>query len=321
MIGEMIERPTQMTSRAWWHALRDAGKAFQSKNLTHHAAALTYFSVLSIFPGLIVLISLLGVLGSPDSIDGLLRIIEQLGSQSAVDTLRPPIENIVNNSGGAGIALVIGIAAALWSASGYIGGFILVANEIWEVDEDRSFFKRRPLQLLITLVMTVSVAVILLMLVLTGPLVTAIGDEIGVGDTARTIFSIVKWPLLFGAVVLIIGFLYRVAPDVRHEGFRWLFPGALVATVLWLLGSIAFSFYVANFGSYSSTYGSLAGGIVLLLWLYLTNVAVVFGAQFAAELERTANAAREPVPPGEAVAIDPAERAQDPHYSPAPTES
>jgi membrane protein len=304
----MIERPTQMTIRAWWHALRDAGKAFQSKHLTHHAAALTYFSVLSIFPGLIVLISLLGVLGSPDSIDGLLRIIEQLGSQSAVDTLRPPIENIVSNSGGAGIALVIGVAAALWSASGYIGGFILVANEIWDVDEDRSFFKRRPLQLLITLVMTISVALILLMLVLTGPLVTAIGDEIGVGDTALTIFSIVKWPLLFGAVVLIIGFLYRVAPDASHEGFRWLLPGALVATALWLLGSIAFSFYVAHFGSYSSTYGSLAGGIVLLLWLYLTNVAVVFGAQFAAELERTANAARESVPPGDTVALDPAER-------------
>jgi membrane protein len=305
---EMIERPTQMTARAWWHALRDAGKAFQSKNLTHHAAALTYFSVLSIFPGLIVLISLLGVLGSPDSIDGLLRIIDQLGSQSAVDTLRPPIENIVNNSGGAGLALAIGVATALWSASGYIGGFTIVANEIWDVDEDRSFFKRRPLQLLITVVMTVSVALILVALVLTGPLVTAIGDEIGVGDTALTIFSIVKWPLIFAAVVLIIGFLYRTAPDASHAGFRWILPGALVATVLWLLGSIAFSFYVANFGSYSSTYGSLAGGIVLLLWLYLTNVAVVFGAQFAAELERTASAARVATTPDEPVPIDPAAR-------------
>ena len=305
-----------MTARAWWHALRDAGKAFQSRNLTHHAAALTYFSVLSIFPGLIVLVSLLGVLGSPDSIDGLLRIVEQLGSQSAVDTLRPPIENIVSNSGGAGIALVIGIAAALWSASGYIGGFILVANEIWDVDEDRSFFSRRPLQLVITIVMTLSVALILLALVLTGPLVGAVGDEIGVGDTALTIFSIVKWPLIFAAVVFITGFLYRTAPATSHAGFRWILPGALVATVLWLLGSIAFSFYVANFGSYSGTYGSLAGGIVALLWLYLTNVAVLFGAQFAAELERTATAARVPTAPDEPVLIDPAERAEAPHYSP-----
>jgi membrane protein len=276
---------------------------------------LTYFSVLSIFPGLIVLVSLLGVLGSPSSIDGLLRIIDQLGSQSAVDTLRPPIENIVSNSG-AGIALIIGVAAALWSASGYIGGFILVANEIWDVDEDRSFFKRRPLQLLITVVMTVSVAVILIALVLTGPLVTAIGNEIGVGDTALTIFSIAKWPLIFAAVALIIGFLYRTAPDASHAGFRWILPGAVVATLLWLLGSIAFSFYVANFGSYSSTYGSLAGGIVLLLWLYLTNVAVVFGAQFAAELERTASAAQVATAPDEPVLIDPADRADAPHYSP-----
>ncbi len=153
-------------------------------------------------------------------------------------------------------------------------------------------------------------------LVLTGPLVGAIGDEIGVGDTAVTIFSIVKWPLIFATVVLIIGFLYRTAPDASHEGFRWILPGAIVATVLWLLGSIAFSFYVANFGSYSGTYGSLAGGIVLLLWLYVTNVAVVFGAQFAAELERTANAAQVATAPDEPVPIDPADRAEAPHYSP-----
>jgi membrane protein len=312
----VIERPTQMTGRAWWHALRDTGKAFSGKNLTHHAAALTYFSVLSLFPAMIVLVSLLGVLGSPDSIDGLLRIIGDLGSDSAVDTLQPPIENIVANSSEAGIALIIGIAAGLWSASGYIGGFIVVANEIWEVDEDRSFFKRRPLQIVITLVMTVAVAAILIALVLTGPLVSAIGDEIGVGDTALTIFSIVKWPLIVAAVILIIGFLYRTAPDANHEGFRWILPGALVATVLWLLGSVAFSFYVANFGSYSGTYGSLAGGIVLLLWLYLTNVAVVFGAQFAAELERTASAARVATAPDEPVLIDPEERSAAPHYSP-----
>ncbi len=312
----MIERPTQMTARAWWHAFRDAGKAFSAKNLTHHAAALTYFSVLSIFPGLIVLVSLLGVLGSPDSIDGLLRIISDLGSESAVETLEPPIENIVANSNEAGIALIIGIAAGLWSASGYIGGFIVVANEIWDVDEERSFFKRRPLQVLITLVMTIAVAAILLALVLTGPLLSAIGDEIGIGDTAVTIFSIAKWPLIFATVVLIIGFLYRTAPDASHEGFRWILPGAIVATVLWLLGSIAFSFYVANFGSYSGTYGSLAGGIVLLLWLYLTNVAVVFGAQFAAELERTASAAQVATAPDEPVPIDPDDRAEAPHYSP-----
>ncbi len=311
----MIKRPTQMTARAWWHALRDAGKAFQSKNLTYHASALTYFSILSIFPALIVLVSLLGVVGSPDSIGGLLRIIDQLGGQSAVDTLKPPIENIVSNSG-AGLALIIGAATALWSSSGYIGGFINAANEVWDVDEERSFLKRRPLQVLIALVMTVAVAVILMAILLTGPLVTAIGDELGVGNTAVTIFSIVKWPLIFAGVVLVISFLYRTAPDAQHEGFLWILPGAIVATILWLLGSIAFSIYVAHFGSYSSTYGTLAGAIVLLLWLYLTNVAVLFGAQFAAELERTANAAKVPTAPDQPVLLDPADRAEAPHYSP-----
>ena len=304
-----VRKPTDLTVRAWWHALRDAAKSFQEKSLTDAAAALTYYSVLSIFPGLIVLVSLLGVVGSQESVDGLLRIAEDLGSASAVDTLRDPIQNIVDNSGGAGAALVIGIAAALWSASGYIGAFIRAANLIYEVEDDRSFWKLRPLQLVITLVVTVAVAVILVLLVVTGPLATAIGEELGVGDTALTIWSIAKWPLLFVAVVTVIGLLYRVSPNIRHEGMRWILPGSFVATILWVAGSAGFSLYVSNFGSYSSTYGSLAGGIVLLLWLWLTNVAVVFGAQFAAELERTASAAREPVPPGEPVPLDPTDRA------------
>jgi len=311
-----VSSPSDLTVRAWWHALRDAAKAFQKKSLTDAAAALTYYSVLSIFPALIVLVSLLGVVGSEDSIDGLLRIIQDLGSDSAVETLRPPIENIVNNSGGAGVALLIGIGAALWSAPGYIGAFMRASNGIYEVDEDRPFWKLRPLQLLITLVMTIAVALILIALVLTGPLATAIGDEIGIGGAALTAYEIAKWPVLFAAVVIVIALLYRFSPDTGHEGLRWILPGALVATVLWLLASVGFSLYVANFGSYSGTYGSLAGGIVLLLWLWLTNIAVVFGAQFARELERTANAARQPTAPDEPVSIEPAERDEAPHYSP-----
>ncbi len=314
-----VENPWDMTVRAWWHALRDAAKSFHSENRTDNAAGLTYYSVLSIFPGLIIVVSLLGVLGSQDSIEGLLRIAEDLGSSSAVDTLRGPIENIVEHSGEAGVALVIGLVAALWSASGYVGAFIRAANEIYGVEEDRPFWKLRPRQLVITVVMTVAVAVILTALVVSGPLATAIGDEIGLGDTALTVWSIAKWPLLFLGVVAVIGLLYRYSPNAEHEGARWILPGSLAATVLWLVASAGFSFYVSNFGSYSGTYGSLAGGVVLLLWLWLTNVAVVFGAQFAAELERTANAAREQVPPGGTVSLDPAEREQDPHYSPEPT--
>ncbi len=301
----MISGPTDLTVRAWWHALRDAAKAFAAKSLTDNAAALTYYSVLSIFPGLIVLVSLLGVVGSEESIDGLLRIAEELGSSSAVETLRGPIENIVRHNNEAGLALVIGVLVALWSASGYIGAFMRAANEVYEVDEDRSFWKLRPLQLLITLVMTIAVAVILILLVATGPLARAIGHELGIGEAGLTVFEIVKWPLLFCAVVIVIALLYRFSPDASHQGLRWILPGSLVATVLWLVLSAGFSFYVANFGSYAGTYGSLASGIVLLLWLWLTNIAVVFGAQFAAELERTATAVQQQAPPGQPVPLDP----------------
>ena len=315
----MIRSPTDLTVRAWWHALRDAGKAFHAEERSDNAAALTYYSVLSIFPGLIVVVSLLGVLGTQDSIDGLLRIAEDLGSSSAVDTLRGPIENIVEHSTEAGVALVIGVLVALWSASGYVGAFIRASNEIYGVEEDRPFWKLRPRQLAITVVMTIAVVVILTALVVTGPLATAVGDEIGLGDTALTAWSIVKWPVLFFAVVCVIGLLYRYSPNVEHEGARWILPGSLVATMLWIVASAGFSIYVANFGAYSNTYGSLAGGIVLLLWLWLTNLAVVFGAQFARELEATANALRAPTPPGGVVPLDPAEREEDPHYSPQPT--
>jgi membrane protein len=315
---EHVQGPTDLTVRAWWQALRDAVKAFRARDLTDNAAGLTYYSVLSLFPFLIVLVSLLGVLGTRESIDGLLRIIEDLGSGSAVETLEPPISNIVDNSSTAGVALVLGIAGGLWSASGYIGAFMRASNEVYGVEEDRPFYKLRPVQLLMTLVMTVIVALVLIALVLTGPLAEAIGSELGIGDTGVTIFSIVKWPLLFAIVVGVIGLLYRFSPNARHAGMRWILPGSLLATVLWLVASAGFSLYVANFGSYSGTYGSLAGVIVFLIWLWLTNVAILFGAQFAAELERTGAAAERATPPGGfAPFVSPA---KDVEPEPEPTE-
>ena len=318
---ERVERPTHLTVRAWWQALRDAAKAFRNRDLNDNAAALTYYSVLSLFPFLIVLVALLGVLGSEESIDGLLRIVEDLGSDSAVDTLHPPIENIVAQTSGAGLALVLGVVGGLWTASGYIGAFIRASNEIYEVEEDRPFYKLRPVQILMTLVMTAIVAVVLIALVLTGPLVGAIGAELGIGDAGVTIFSIVKWPVLFAIVVVVIGLLYRFSPNARHAGLRWILPGSMLATLLWLAASAGFSFYVANFGAYSSIYGSLAGVIVFLIWLWLTNVAILFGAQFAAELERTGRAAEEATPPaGFAPFVSPAKDAE-PEPEPAPPAS
>jgi membrane protein len=311
-VMERIGSPYDMTLRAWWHALRDAVKSYASNNLGDRAATLTYYSVLAIFPALIVLISLLGVLGDQGTVDGLLRIVDNLGPSSAGDTLRGPLDQIVEHSSRAGVALIFGAALALWSASGYIGAFIWASNEIWGVEDDeRPFWKLRPLQVLITLAMVGLVAALLFALVLSGPLADAVGDELGIGDTALKIWSIAKWPLLFLVVVFAIALLFRVSPDAHHQGLRWLLPGSALATVLWLVASAGFSAYVSNFGSYSNTYGSLAGVIVFLIWLWLSNSAILLGAQFAAELERTGAAATAPdYAPTDTVPIEPAERAQ-----------
>jgi membrane protein len=308
---ERIGSPIDMTMRGWWHALRDAVKAYRRDNLGDRAASLTYYSVLAVFPGLIVLISLLGVLGDQGTVDGLLRIVDDLGPSSASDTLRDPLEQIVEHSSRAGVALVLGTALALYSASGYIGGFIRATNEIWGVEDERPFWKLRPLQVVITLAMVGLVAALLFALVLSGPLADAVGGELGIGDTALKIWSIAKWPLLFVIVVFAVGLLFRISPDTRHEGLRWLLPGSALATILWLAASAGFSAYVSNFGSYSNTYGSLAGVIVFLIWLWLSNSAILLGAQFAAELERTGAAAAAPdYTADDTVPIEPAERDQ-----------
>ncbi len=296
---DRIATPTDLTVRAWWHALRDAVKRFQANELTDGAAALTYYAVLSIFPGLIVLVSLLGVLGDQGTVDGVLEIVDELGSQSAVDAVQEPITDVVEHSSAAGLALVLGIAGALWSASGYVGAFTRASNRIYGVSEERPFWKLRPLQLLITTAMVLVLALVLLALVLSGPLAEAIGNELGVGDTAQTIFSIGRWPALLVMVIGLIGLLYRFSPDARHEGFRWILPGAALATLLWLIASAGFNLYVSNFGAYANTYGSIAGVIVFLIWLWISNLAILLGAQFAAELERTARAANQATSPGE----------------------
>jgi len=288
---ERVSGPSDLTARAWWHSLRDAVKAFREGDLTDEAAALTYYTVLSIFPGVIVLISLLGVLGDRETVDGLLRIVDDLGPQSAVDAFDGPVEDVVESSGTAGLALVLGLAAGLFSASGYVGAFIRTSNAIYGVAEERPAWKLRPLQILITLAITLILAVVLVALVISGPLADAIGSELGIGDTALTAFEIAKWPILLLMVIGVIGLLYRFSPDTRHLGIRWILPGSALATALWLVASAAFSVYVANFGSYADTYGSLAGAIVFLIWLWISNIAVILGAQFAYELERTAAAA------------------------------
>jgi membrane protein len=181
---------------------------------------------------------------------------------------------------------VFGILGAIWSASGYVGGFMKASNLIYEIEEGRPFWKLRPLQIAVTVVLVLVAALVSLSIVLTGPLARAVGDVIGLGGTAVTVWSIAKWPLIALVVSQVIAFLYWVAPNVRQPGYRWVTPGGLVAVALWVLASAAFAFYVANFGSYNRTYGSLAAVIIFLIWLWITNVVILLGAEVNAEIER-----------------------------------
>jgi membrane protein len=217
--------------------------------------------------------------------DAVLQIAGDLAPGSAVDTLRAPIEQLVE-SPSAGFALIAGIVGALWSASGYIGAFGRAMNRIYEIDEGRPVWKLRPLQLVLTLGALVAAAAAALMLAVSGPVATAIGDIIGAGDVALTVWDIARWPLILALMILAVATLYYATPNVQQPKFRWISVGAGVATVTWVIASVLFGLYVANFGSYNKTYGALAGVIVFLLWLWITNLALLFGAEVDAELER-----------------------------------
>jgi membrane protein len=281
------EGPTELKVRSWGGVLKRTIREFREDNLTDWAAALTYYSVLSLFPALIALVSIVGLVGQhPETTNALLGIVDDLGPSSAVETFRGPIETVIDNKSGAGIALVLSLAVALWSASGYVGAFIRASNSIYEVEEGRPFWKLRPWQIFVTLVMVLMLAVILVAVVLTGPIADAVAQPIGLGDAAVTAWSIAKWPFLVVAAMLMFSFLYYMAPNVKQPGFRWATPGGILAVLLWIIASAAFALYVANFGSYNKTYGSLAGVIVFLIWLWISNLAVLLGAELDAELER-----------------------------------
>ncbi len=261
---------------------------FKEDNLTDWAAALTYYGVLSLFPALLAMVSIVGLVGDPATVTrALTDVVGAIGPASAAETFQGPIEGLTRNSGTAGIMLIVGIASALWSASSYVGAFMRASNVIYEVEEGRSFFKLRPLQMLVTLVLVVLLAVVLVALVLTGPIVGVVGSAIGLGATAVTVWNIAKWPVLLLIVAVIVSILYFASPNAKLRGFKSILPGGLLAVLVWLIASIGFAFYVANFGSYDKTYGTLGGVIAFLVWLWITNIAVLLGAEVNAERERS----------------------------------
>jgi membrane protein len=260
---------------------------FRGDNLTDWAAALTYYAVLSLFPALIALISLVGLVVDPATVTRVLtETVSALGPATAVDTFRSPIENIANSQQTAGVLLIVGLAGALWTASGYTGAFMRASNAIYEREEGRPFWKLRPLQMLVTLMLVLLAALVVVALIVSGPVAEAVGGAVGLGDTAVLAWQIAKWPVMFVVVMFMLAVLYWSAPNAKPAGFRWVSPGSVVAVAVWIVASAGFAFYVANFGSYNETYGTLGGVVVFLVWLWITNVAVLLGAELNAETER-----------------------------------
>ena len=282
------EGPAHARKGSLVQTLKRTFTEFQEDELTDRAAALTYYAILSIFPALIALVSIVGLVFDPAKItQALTDTVSSVGPSSAVETFKGPIESITSSSGKAGIMLIVGIVAALWTASGYVGAFMRAANVIYEVEEGRSIFKLRPLQMLVTLVLVLLLALVLVALVLTGPIAEAVGSAVGLGSAAITAWDIAKWPVLLAVVVVMIALLYYASPNARLGGVKSILPGAALAVVVWLVASAAFAFYVANFGSYDKTYGTLGGVVIFLVWVWLTNVAILLGAELNAERERS----------------------------------
>lgn len=259
---------------------------FQRDRCTDLAAALTYYSVLAIFPAIVALIAVLGVVGQADkSIETVLQVLRPLASDDILDLVEPVIRQL-SESRATGVALVVGLAGALWSASAYVNAFSRAMNQIYEVEEGRPIWKLRPQMLLVTLVALLLLAVAAVLLVVSGELTRAIGEVLGLGETAATVWNIAKWPALALVVLFLVALLYWATPNVRQPKFRWLSPGALLTLVTGLLASVGFTFYVSNFGSYDKTYGSLAGVVVALLFLWICNLVLLLGAELDVELIR-----------------------------------
>ena len=280
------DSPTDVSKPSWKYIAKKTFREFTKDQCGDLAAALTYYGVLSLFPALLALVSLLGIFGQAEKTTAaMLEIVQGIAPGAALDVIKQPIEELASSST-AGFTLIIGILTALWSASGYVGAFGRAMNRIYEVDEGRPFIKLRGAMLAVTLTTVIIVALTAAMLVLSGPVAEAVGNAIGLGGVFLTAWNILKWPVVVLLVIAVIAILYYATPNVKQPKFRWMSLGSFIALMIFVLASLGFGFYVANFGSYNKTYGAIGGVIVMLLWLWILNMSLLFGAEFDAEMER-----------------------------------
>ncbi|MFD5617608.1 YihY/virulence factor BrkB family protein [Streptomyces yangpuensis] len=288
--GALVEErapaePTQLPARSWKTVLRGTAEEFGDDELADRAAALTYYGVLAIFPALLVLVSLLGLAGESTA-GRVLDNLQQLAPGSARDVIGDAVEQLQGRSGVGSLMAVMGLVVAMWSASGYVAAFIRSANAVYDVPEGRPVWKLLPLRLALTVTLMALACAGAVIVVFTGGLARRAGTALGVGDTGLAVWSIAKWPALVLLVTIMIALLYWAAPNAKGRGFKWVTPGSLLALLIWMIASAGFAFYVANFASYNKTYGTVAGVVVFLVWLWLTNLAILLGLEFDAELAR-----------------------------------
>lgn len=280
-------RYRELPDGAWRRIAKRTFDQYRADGVTNLAAALTYRSVLSIFPGLIALVALLGVLGQyPSTFNAVLNIVGRFAPSSTVSAISTPVRQIITNKGGSGALLGLGSAGAVWGASGYVGTFSWSSNVIWEARRGRSWYRQWPFNLAVTVIALVLLTAVLSAMVLTGPVAASVGAQLGIGSTALRIWDIAKWPGILATVTLMISGLYYIAPNVKPPAWHWLTPGALLAVVVWAIASAAFGLYIAHFGSYNRTYGTLAAIITFLIWIWLTNIAALVGLELDSEIER-----------------------------------
>ncbi|MEV8533228.1 YihY/virulence factor BrkB family protein [Streptomyces sp. NPDC051211] len=279
------DKPTELPKRSWWAVLRGTFKEFKDDELADRAAALTYYGVLALFPALLVLVSLLGIAGE-SATKKVLDNLQKLTPGSARDVISGAVQQLQGNAGVGSILAIVGLAVAVWSASGYVAAFIRTSNAVYDMPEGRPVWKVLPLRLGLTVTLMILAVVSALIVIFTGGLARQVGTALGVGDSALTVWSIVKWPVLVLLVTVMIALLYWAAPNARGRGFKWVTPGSFLALLIWMIASAGFAFYVANFASYNKTYGTLAGVIIFLVWLWITNIAVLLGLEFDAEMAR-----------------------------------
>jgi membrane protein len=283
--GSAPDSPSGLTARSWGGVLKRTVSEFRADNLTNLAAALTYYGVLAIFPAIIALVSILGLVGH-SATQPLIENLDKVAPGPAKEIFTSAIQNLQKDRGTAGLIFILGLAGSLWSASSYVSGFMWAANVIYDVEEGRPIWKKLPVRLGVTVITVLLLAASAVAVVLTGGLAKQVGELVGVGSSAVQIWDIAKWPVLVLVVSLMFSILYWASPNVKHPGFRWLSPGGVFAVAVWVIASGAFALYVAGFSSYNKTYGALAAVVVFLVWLWISNIAVLLGAEFNAELER-----------------------------------